>query len=483
MTDTIRRTKIIATIGPASNTPGMIRQLITAGMNVARLNFSHGSYGDHAMVIKYLRDLSDEMDTPVTLLQDLQGPKIRVGKLTGDQRMLIKGEVLQIIPMEDYTGQPDAIPIDYPHAAEEAVSGMSILLDDGLLALTITGIKDKALICTVDDGGVLKNRKGVNFPNLKLKLPSLTEKDKQDLKFGLEQGVDWVSLSFVRSAADIIELRDFITAAGYHKPLIAKIEKPQAIEHLDEIIEATDGVMVARGDLGVEMSPEKVPLMQKHIIEQCNRMSKPVITATQMLESMIHEPRPTRAEANDVANAIIDGTDCIMLSGESAVGEYPVKAVEMMNKIAMEVESKIEFRTYPSMEHSEIGAICEAVNRIEKVIEVCAIAVLTSSGRSAKFIASGRPKAPIYALTNEPQVYHGLNLLWGIHPILIRKKCKTFDEMIVLAEKNIRDHQPVKTGEKIIVIAGIPPNIPGGTNCLKIHTLYKKRLDEDSAVI
>ena len=471
MNDSIRRTKIVATIGPASNTPEMIRKLISAGMNVARLNFSHGSYEDHAKVIQYLREVSDEMDTPVTLLQDLQGPKIRVGKLKGDQLMLPKGGIFSIIPMEDYQGEPDVIPIDYPHAAEEAAPGMSILLDDGLLALKITAIRRNALICVVEDGGMLKNRKGVNFPNLTLKLPSLTDKDKQDLEFGLKHGVDWVSLSFVRSATDITKLRDFITAAGYKKPLIAKIEKPQAIDHLDEIIEVSDGIMVARGDLGVEMNPEKVPLLQKHIIEQCNRKSKPVITATQMLESMIHEPRPTRAEANDVANAIIDGTDCTMLSGESAVGEYPVKAVEMMNRIAMEVESKIEFRTYPSAEHSEIGAICEAVNRIEKVIPVSAIAVLTSSGRSAKFSAAGRPKAPIYALTNDSVVYHGLNLLWGIHPILIKQLCESFDEMIGFAEVNIRDHQTVKTGEKIIVIAGIPPNIPGGTNCLKIHTM------------
>jgi len=471
MNESIRRTKIVATIGPASNSPEMIRKLIQAGMNVARLNFSHGSYEDHAKVIGFLRSISDEMDTPITLLQDLQGPKIRVGKLPGDQVELVKGSMFNIIPMEEYTGQVGCIPIDYPHAAEEAEPGMLILLDDGLLSFTVTGIEGTALVCRVEDGGILKSRKGVNFPNLKLKLPSLTDKDKQDLMFGLEHGVDWVSLSFVRSAEDIIQLREFIRHAGYVKPLIAKIEKPQAIEHLDEIIYVTDGVMVARGDLGVEMSPEKVPLLQKRIIEQCNRMSKPVITATQMLESMIHEPRPTRAEANDVANAIIDGTDCIMLSGESAVGDYPVKAIEMMNRIAIEVESQIEFKTYPATEHSEIGAICEAVNHIEKVIKISAIAVLTSSGRSAKFIASGRPKAPIYALTPEQVVYHGLNLLWGIHPILIREKCNTFDEMISLAETNIRDHQATSEGEKIVVIAGIPPNIPGETNCLKIHTL------------
>jgi len=471
MKDPIRRTKIIATIGPASNNQQMIRSLLQAGMNVARLNFSHGSYEDHAKVISYLREVSDEIDMPVTLLQDLQGPKIRVGKLPGDQLLLEKGMLVSVIPMEDYKGQADVIPVDYPHAAEEASEGMSILLDDGLLSLDITGINGNALICKVVDGGVLKSRKGVNFPNLKLKLPSLTEKDKQDLMFGLEHGVDWVSLSFVRSAQDMTGLRDFIKNAGYNKPLIAKIEKPQAIDHLDQIIAVSDGIMVARGDLGVEMSPEKVPLLQKHIIEQCNRMSKPVITATQMLESMIHEPRPTRAEANDVANAIIDGTDCIMLSGESAVGEYPVQAVEMMNRIACEVEEKIEFRTYPSMEHSEIGAICEAVNRIEKIVKVSGIAVLTASGRSAKFIASGRPKAPIYAMTTNLVVYHGLNLLWGIHPILIREQCETFDEMVGIAEKSLKVHQAMGKGEKIIVIAGIPPNIPGGTNCLKIHTV------------
>jgi pyruvate kinase len=471
MKDPIRRTKIVATIGPASNTPQMIRCLMQAGMNVARLNFSHGSYEDHAKVIKYFREISDEIDMPITLLQDLQGPKIRVGKLVGEQIQLTKGKIFSVIPQDEYSGQQDVIPIDYPHAAEEAATGMSILLDDGLLSLIITGIKGNALICRVEDGGILKSRKGVNFPNLILKLPSLTEKDKLDLTFGLEHGVDWISLSFVRSANDIVELRDFIKKAGFIKPLIAKIEKPQAIDHLDQIIEVSDGIMVARGDLGVEMSPEKVPLLQKHIIEQCNRSSKPVITATQMLESMIHEPRPTRAEANDVANAIIDGTDCIMLSGESAVGEYPVQAVEMMDRIACEVEAKIEFRTYPSMEHSEIGAICEAVNRIEKVVKVSGIAVLTASGRSAKFIASGRPKAPIYAMTDNPVVYHGLNLLWGIHPILIREECKSFDEIIAIAEKNLKDHQTLDKGDKIIVIAGIPPNIPGGTNCLKIHTL------------
>jgi pyruvate kinase len=467
----IRRTKIIATIGPASSSPEIMRKLISAGMNVARLNFSHGSYEDHANVITNLRRVSEELDTSVTLLQDLQGPKIRVGRLPGDSLLLTKGDNFRMIPQEDYQGQKDCIPIDYPHAASEAKPGMLVLLDDGLLSMTVIGVDGNALICRIEDGGTLKSRKGVNFPDLKLQLPSMTPKDMDDLKFGLSQGVDWISLSFVRSADDIISLRDFISEAGYRKPLIAKIEKPQAIEHLDEIIAVSDGVMVARGDLGVELSPEKVPLIQKLIIEKCNRMSKPVITATQMLESMIHEPRPTRAEANDVANAIIDGTDCIMLSGESAVGSYPDKAVEMMNRIAIEVENKIEFRTYPSMEHSEIGAICEAVNRMEKVVDISSIAVFTASGRSAKFIASGRPKSPIFALTTSQVVYHGLNLLWGIHPVLISSECKGLEEMTQLAADIILSHKAACNGQKIIVIGGLPPNVPGGTNVLKIHTL------------
>jgi pyruvate kinase len=309
-----RRTKIIATIGPASSSPEIIRLLILAGMDVTRLNFSHGSYEDHAAVIQTIRTISNDLGKPVTIMQDLQGPKIRVGKLENGQVLLEKGKLVSLSPDMAITGTAALIPIDYPHLGNEARPGMQVLLDDGLLEMTIEGSAKGVIKCRVVQGGVLKTRKGVNFPNLKLKLPSLTDKDKNDLAFGLEQGVDWVSLSFVRTAEDIRELKKFITEKGQRKPVIAKIEKPQAIEHLEEIIAESNGIMVARGDLGVELSPERVPLIQKRIIELCNRHGKPVITATQMLESMIHEPRPTRAEASDVANAIIDGTDCIMLS-------------------------------------------------------------------------------------------------------------------------------------------------------------------------
>ncbi len=466
-----RRTKIVATIGPASNSPEMIRKLILAGVDVARLNFSHGSYEDHAGVIRNIRSISSDTGKPVTILQDLQGPKIRVGKLEEGQVMLKKDGIVTLSPDMDRVGTAEVIPIDYPFLAEEAGPGMQVLLDDGLLEMTIEKIEGKEIRCRVVQGGLLKTRKGVNFPDLKLKLPSLTEKDLKDLAFGLDQGVDWISLSFVRTAGDIRELKQFITGKGYRKPVIAKIEKPQAVEHLEEIIGESNGIMVARGDLGVELSPERVPLIQKHIIELCNRHGKPVITATQMLESMIHEPRPTRAEASDVANAIIDGTDCIMLSGETAAGEFPVKAVEMMSKIAREVEARIEFRTYPPEGNLDIMALSEAANTIARVVHPKCIAVLTASGRSAVYVAAERPKIPIFAITTNPQVYHGLNLLWGITPMLVTEKSHTFAELTELAANTLLANGAVAKEDKIVVLGGVPGGIPGGTNFIKIHTV------------
>ena len=467
----MRKTKIVATLGPSSSSPEVIRKLILAGMDVARLNFSHGSYQDHSNLIGILRKISAELDKPVTILQDLQGPKIRVGMLPDNQIILKQGSLMQLVPVENYLEKPDEIPIDYPYAAEEAQPGMQVLLDDGLLEMIVEEIKGETVICKVIEGGVLKNRKGVNFPNLNLKLPSLTEKDRRDLAFGIDHNVDWISLSFVRTASDIKELKSIIESRGVTKPVIAKIEKPQAIDHLEEIVEEVQGVMVARGDLGVEMSPERVPLLQKQIIELCNRMGKPVITATQMLESMMHESRPTRAEASDVANAIIDGTDCIMLSGETAAGDFPVKAVQMMDKIAREVESQIEFKTYFPEGNLDIMALSESANIIEKITQAACIVVLTASGRSARFVAAERPKTPIYAMTTSLNVYHGLNLLWGIVPILVSEKSSSFDDLVNLSERTLLEKELVKTGEKIIIVGGVPPGIPGGTNFIKIQTV------------
>ena len=471
MKNTFRRTKIVATIGPASSSPEMIRLLIEAGMDVARLNFSHGKYEDHAGVIKSLRKISDELNKPVTIMQDLQGPKIRVGQLPGGKISICKGDIITLLPQDDYQFAEATIPIDYPYVAEEAKPGMQVLLADGLFELEVTEIKGSNVLCRVVEGGCLTDHKGVNFPNLNLRLPSLTEKDIRDLEFGLLQDVDWVSLSFVRSAADVIALRNLITEKGYQKPIIAKIEKPQAIEHLEEIVETVQGIMVARGDLGVEMSPDKVPMLQKRIIELCNRSGKTVITATQMLESMIHEPRPTRAEASDVANAIIDGTDAIMLSGETAMGDFPVKAVEMMVKIALDVESKIEFKTYPPVDHSDMMALSRAANQMEIVINPACIVVLTTSGRSARFIAAERPHSPVFAFTTHLTVYHGLNLLWGIRPIFIEEHPDTFEEMVSIAENNLLSRNLVKSGDKILLLGGIPAHEAGGTNFIKVHTI------------
>lgn len=471
MKPTLRRTKIVATIGPASSSPEMIRRLTEAGMDVARLNFSHGRYEDHAEVIRSLRHISDELNKPVTILQDLQGPKIRVGLLPGGRTVITKDDIITLLPQAEYKGASATIPIDYPYVAEEAKPGMQVLLADGLFELEVTGISGSGVICRVVEGGCLTDHKGVNFPNLNLRLPSLTEKDIRDLEFGLTQDVDWISLSFVRSAEDVKILREMITAKGYVKPIIAKIEKPQAIDHLEEIVDAVQGIMVARGDLGVEMSPDKVPMLQKRIIELCNRKGKTVITATQMLESMIHEPRPTRAEASDVANAIIDGTDAIMLSGETAMGDYPVKAVEMMVRIAMDVETKIRFKTYPPAGNSDIIALSRAANQIEDVTEPVCIVVLTTSGRSARYIASERPDTPVIAFTTHLNVFHGLNLLWGVKPVLIKDHPDSFEEMVVTAENNLLKQKLAKAGDKILLLGGIPAHEAGGTNFITIHTI------------
>jgi len=467
----IRRTKIIATLGPASNSPEVIRELILSGMDVARLNFSHGSYEDHAMTIKNLRQISQELDIPVTILEDLQGPKIRVGKLPNGEIRLIPGEILSLVPESEFKDQPETIPLDYAYVAEEALPGMQVLMADGLFELEVTGSEKNMVKCKVIEGGILKSRKGVNFPELKLRLPSLTEKDLADLDFGLSQNVDWISLSFVRSAEDVRSLKRIIAEKGFQKPIVAKIEKPQALDHLEEIINESDGIMVARGDLGVELSPEKVPMIQKHIIELCNRKGKTVITATQMLESMIHDPRPTRAEASDVANAVIDGTDAIMLSGETAMGDHPVKVVQMMAKIATEVESVIEFKIYPHEERNDVVALSQAVNGIEHTIEVKCIVVLTSSGRSARFVAVERPKTPVYALTGDLRVYHGLNLLWGIKPLYIKANPDNFEGLVHLAEKTLTNKNLATRGDKILVLGGVPAGVRGGTNFIKIHEL------------
>ncbi|NJL43507.1 MAG: pyruvate kinase [Pseudanabaena sp. SU_2_4] len=467
------RTKIVATIGPASNSPDAIRQLIQAGMSVARLNFSHGSYDDRARTVRLLREISLELDAPIAILQDLQGPKVRVGQLQNGAIALQEGENISLVPLDRFTGAINTVPIDYPFLAEESQVGTRILLDDGLLELRIEAIADPTVNCQVVRGGMLKSRKGVNLPSLDLRLPSLTEKDKQDLDFGLAQGVDWVSLSFVRRAQDIKDLKAVLATKGAENmPVIAKIEKPQAVEHLDAILNECDGVMVARGDLGVEMSPEKVPILQKQIIRACNLRGLPVITATQMLDSMIHNPRPTRAEASDVANAIIDGTDAVMLSGESAVGSFPVQAVEMMVRIATEVERNIQFPNLPPFQTDTTAAISEALNIIDRILKLRCIAAFTMTGSTARLVAAERPKSPIIAFTPNLSTCRRLNLSWGVTPVLVQDTTSSMETYVEAIESYLLAHNLAVPSDTILILGGSPIQSDGGTNFLKIHTIH-----------
>jgi pyruvate kinase len=470
-----QKTKIIATIGPASNSLETMRAMVEAGMSVARLNFSHGDYADHAKTIQMLRQVSQELDTPVTILQDLQGPKIRVGHLPEKEMVLTAGTQVKLLPIDQYQGEPNTIPIDYPYLAEESQKGTQVLLDDGLLELKIESVVGPAVICQVVAGGILKSRKGVNLPSLNLRLPSMTEKDQADLKFGLSQGIDWVSLSFVRKVEDIRALKHFLKEHNAEDvPVIAKIEKPQAVANLISIVTESNGIMVARGDLGVEISPEKVPMLQKQIIGLCNLKNIPVITATQMLESMIREPVPTRAEASDVANAIADGTDAIMLSGESAVGKYPVKAIEIMSRIAKEVERDLNYTNYPPETLDETHAITEALNTIDKILKLRCIVAFTSTGYTAILASQERPRSLVVALTTQLKVYHRLNLIWGIKPVLLDGNVTSFENLIGRVEEILQEKDLATIGDQILIIGSIPLQRPHGTNVLKVHTIGKK---------
>jgi pyruvate kinase len=466
------RTKIVATIGPASLAPPILKKMVLAGMGVARLNFSHGSYDDHAKTIEMIRAVEAELDLPITILQDLQGPKIRVGQLPNGSMLLEEGELLILVPVEEFDYQPHTVSIDYPDLAADAIAGTQVLMDDGLLELVVQKVVGTAVYCQVVKGGMLKSRKGVNLPSLNLRLPSLTEKDTEDLAFGLAHGVDWISLSFVRRGEDVRVLKQRL--ADYGKPdlpVLAKLEKPQAIENLEDILAECNAIMVARGDMGVELPPEQVPLLQKRIIRRCNELGIPVITATQMLESMIQNPRPTRAEASDVANAILDGTDAVMLSGESAMGAYPVQAVEMMARIAREVEKTYQFQNLKPTNADEAHAISEALNAIDEVLDLHCIVAFTGTGHSARLASKERLTAPVVALTPSADVYHQLNLVWGVRPLLIDQEVDTFEAVVQQVELCLLERQLAVKGDRILIMGGIPMRVLGGTNFLKIHTI------------
>ena len=476
-----RRAKIIATLGPASKDKKTIKNLLNAGMDVARINFSHGTHDDHAQVIQTLRETAQELNQPVTILQDLSGPKIRTGEIPTGTITLLKGKEF-ILTTDDIQGTEEMIAVNFPELPQSVEKGSRILLDDGKLELRVRAIKGNQVITEVIQGGLLKPRKGVNLPGASLSLRTLTEKDLHDLTFGLSQEVDVLALSYVRCAEDIDRLRQAIHDINPERsriPLIAKLEHPDAIKNLHEIIHAADGVMVARGDLGIEMPPESVPIEQKRIIAMANKHLCFVITATQMLDSMVNNPRPTRAEASDVANAVLDGSDAVMLSGETAIGKFPVKTVQMMSSIILQSEEHIEEwgRSYldptEDSDHDDAVSITRAAAELAHDRDVAAVAVFTRSGRTARLMSKARPCVPILAFTPNQRTYRYLSILWGTTPYLI-PQAESIEEMIGHVDTAVIEGTPVKPGQQIVLIAGFPIHKMVPPNLALLHTVKSR---------
>jgi pyruvate kinase len=464
------RTKIVGTLGPASNSPEMIRALIKSGLDVARINFSHGTHEQHARVIAEVRTAAEELGRPVAILGDLQGPRIRIGVLPAPLD-LVEDEELVLAPEDEAAdGQ---VPITYELLARDVDPGKRILINDGLIEVAVVAIEGRAVRCRVLHGGRLSSNKGMNLPGTHVSAPSLTEKDRADLAFAVAHDLDAVALSFVRVAEDIDSLRALVPP---HLLIVAKIEKDVALANIEPILHAADAVMVARGDLGVELPYEEVPIAQKRIIALANRIGRPVITATQMLESMITHPRPTRAEASDVANAILDGTDAVMLSAETAAGQYPRLAVEAMRRIIIEVESsprplyaqRIEHRADPPVKTEE--AIAAATTAAVRMLQAPLCVVFTKSGFSARIVSSYRPTVPILALTDEARVCRQLSLVWGVIPRLV-PTARGYDHMVAMATRDATELRLAFPGDRVVVTAGAPFDVPGTTNLLKVEVV------------
>jgi pyruvate kinase len=473
-----RCAKIVATIGPASEDEATLRKLLQAGMDVARLNFSHGTYDDHQLIYNRLREVSRQLNCSVTILQDLQGPKIRTGNLENGQVEIEAGQEL-ILTTQPVVGDEHTVPIDFPELLESVKAGGRILLDDGNLELAVLSVQEDQVTTRVVLGGILKTHKGVNLPGAELHIPGFTEKDRKDLEFGLKMGIDAVAVSFVRSADDIKQVREAIHELAperKHVPIIAKLERPEALDNLEAIVDVADGVMVARGDLGVEMAAETVPIAQKRIIQTANSHGKVVITATQMLDSMIHNPRPTRAEASDVANAILDGTDAVMLSGETASGKYPVQAVQMMNAIVCQAEANMaRWGHWQGLDASLISYddtffMTQAARELAHDRNVAAIAVFTKSGRTALLMSKARPGVPILAFTPEISTYQRLNLYWGVCPHQV-PHAETIDGMLNVVEAAMIASTPIQPGQQVIVLCGFPVHAIRPTNMALLHTV------------
>ncbi|QTN45163.1 pyruvate kinase [Ectopseudomonas mendocina] len=467
-----KKVKILATLGPAIRDAAHIRQLVEAGVNLFRLNFSHGEHADHAQRYQWVREVERELNQPIGILMDLQGPKLRVGRFAEGKVQLVNGQNLRL-DLDASPGDASRVNLPHPEIIEALQPGMSLLLDDGRLRLKVTGKQADAVDTCVIAGGELSDRKGVNVPEAVLQLSPLTEKDRRDLAFGLELGVDWVALSFVQRPEDIVEARELIQGKAF---LMAKIEKPSAVQHLEEIARLCDAIMVARGDLGVEVPAENVPRIQKDIVRTCRQLGRPVVVATQMLESMRFSPAPTRAEVTDVANAVAEGADAVMLSAETASGDYPLETVQMMSKIIRQVENGPDYQSQldvgrPQAEATASDAISCAIRRISSILPVAALVNYTESGSSSLRASRERPKAPILSLTPSLTTARRLTVAWGIYSV-VNERLRRVEEVTSTALEIAQAQGMAKRGETVVITAGEPFGQPGSTNSLRIETLH-----------
>jgi pyruvate kinase len=469
-----RSAKIVCTLGPASNSAEMIERLMRAGMDVARLNFSHGTHEEHARTIKRLREASARLSKPIGILADLQGPKIRTGALVDGRPIQLHAGQLFTISARDFPGTSAGVSTTYKRLPRDVSPGDRILLGDGLIELRVLSTTSNSVVCKVINGGELGEHKGINLPGVKLRIPAVTARDRADLAFALRHGANFIAVSFVRRAKDVLLAKSMIARARKNVPIIAKLEKPEAIENLDSILSVADGVMVARGDLGVEMSPEKVPVIQKLIIAKACEARLPVITATQMLESMTQNPRPTRAEASDVANAVFDGSDALMLSAETAAGAYPIEAVEMMDRIIREAESSNSQVLRPRPAQFNIAeTAAELICHASEELHMRVIAVFTETGSTGRLISKHRPRPPIVAFSTIQETRRRLSLCWGVVPRTIAK-VQDIEELVLVTEKRLLEEKLVKRGDVVGIVAGTPLFVGGTTNFMKFHVIGSK---------
>lgn len=471
-----KKTKIVCTIGPSSENEAVLKELIANGLNVCRLNFSHGSHPEHQAKIDLIKKVRKETDQPIAILLDTKGPEIRTGKFDAEEILLEEGQTFTLTT-EDIIGNKEISSISYKGLVHDVKPGNTILIDDGLISMEVQKVTDKDIVCLVKNSGIIKNNKGINVPNVKINLPAITQKDKEDIIFGIENNIDFIAASFVRKASDVLAIREILEEYdAEHIQIISKIENQEGVDNIDDILQVTDAIMIARGDLGVEIPTEDIPIVQKMIIKKCNLLSKPVITATQMLDSMIRNPRPTRAEVTDVANAIYDGTDAIMLSGETASGKYPVEALKTMSRIASKTETTLDYSKMTSERAKNrsvniTNAISHATCTTADDIGASAIITATESGYTARMVSSYRPNQQIIGVVNDEVVLRQMGIVWGIVPLNIERRVDSTDELFDVSIDSATKEELIKSGDVVVITAGVPLRQTGSTNLIKVHVV------------